>query len=187
MSKEEKGEIVYQGKMIEVIQQKVSFGEVEKTFEFARRAPGVRMLVISPEKKVLITKEYRREVDGWDYRLPGGKVFDSLVEYNEFLESGKDILRAAESAAIKEAKEEAGMEVINLKHMATSHCGATVEWNLYYFLVTKFEDLGEQDLELGEDIELTWQSFDEVKKLCLSGAIQEDRTVAVLLRYLMAS
>lgn len=82
MASQEK--IVYQGKIIEVVQQTRKTGDTEKLFEFARRSPGTRLIVRSGDK-VLLTKEYRTETGNWDYRLPGGKVFDTLEEYNRFL------------------------------------------------------------------------------------------------------
>lgn len=63
-----------------------------KTFEKARRAPGTRLIIPVGEDSILLTKEYRQEVDGYDFRLPGGKVFDSLEEYNSFLQSDEDII-----------------------------------------------------------------------------------------------
>ncbi len=178
-------EIAYQGRIIEVVRQKVKTGDKEQTFEFARRSPGTRLIVISPDQKILLTKEYRMETGNYDYRLPGGKVFDALTEYNQFLESGQDIIEKAQPAAIKEALEEVGIDVEEIKHIATSKAGATVVWDLYYFVVSKYAQRQQgQELEHGEDIKVIEVSFDEAKEICLDGRMQEDRSVAVLLRYL---
>ncbi len=176
--------IVYQGKIVEVVQQDFQAGTDKKVFEWARRAPGTRLIIVSPEKKILITKEYRAEAQGYDYRLPGGKVLDSLKEYNDFLADKKDMLAEAENAARREAREEVGLEIEGMRHLSTSKCGATMEWDLYYFLIEKFSDLGRQHLEAGEDIHIGWYTFEEVRDLCLTGKIQEDRSVGVLLRWL---
>ncbi|MEI6117757.1 MAG: hypothetical protein WCP92_00380 [bacterium] len=50
--------------------------------EIAKRSPGVRLIICDGDK-ILITNEFRKEVNTDDYRLPGGKVFDTLKEYNE--------------------------------------------------------------------------------------------------------
>lgn len=178
-------EIVYQGKIIEVVKQKVQTGDKEQVFEFARRSPGTRLIIVTPEKKILLTKEFRLESGGHDYRLPGGKVFDTLVEYNEFLKSGADILDKAKLAAEKEALEEVGITVDSMDYVATSKAGATVIWDLFYFAVDKYHQREHgQELEHGEDIEVIEVSFDEAKEICLDGRMQEDRSVAVLLRYI---
>jgi len=56
-------------------------GDKEVVFETARRAPGVRLIIVR-DGQMLITREFRNELDDYDYRLPGGKVFDTLDEYS---------------------------------------------------------------------------------------------------------
>ena len=175
-------EVVFKGKIIEVVQKKDE--ATGKVFEFARRSPGVRLIIVDQSgDKVLVTKEHRHEVGGWDYRLPGGKVFDTLEEYDSFLLSGDEVLGVAEKAAIKEAKEEAGVVVQEIKYLGTSHCGATIVWDLFYFLVSRFEK-GEQSLELGENIEIVQVDLEEARAMCLDGRISEDRSAMMLLKYL---
>lgn len=73
-----KEEIRYKGKLFEVVSEPV---EIEgKTFEFekVRRSPGVRLIMKDGQGNILLTREFRRELSKFDYRLPGGKVFDSL-------------------------------------------------------------------------------------------------------------
>jgi ADP-ribose pyrophosphatase len=175
--------ITYQGRMIEIVEQPMKIGEKEVTFEHARRAPGVRLIVPMPDGKILLTREYRTHLNGYDFRLPGGKVIDSLDEYNAFLASKADIKEAAHTAAIKEAREEAGLDVTDLELFSVSKCGGSMEWDLYYFVVKSFTQ-GEQSLEHGEDITPAPTSREEVKKMCLDGRIQEDRSALMLLRYL---
>jgi hypothetical protein len=69
-----------------------------------------------------------------------------------------------------------------------STCGASVIWDLYYFVIRQFEEHPDgQHLELGENIELKWVSHEETATLALEGSIKEDRSAAVLLRFLDAS
>lgn len=179
-------EIVFSGKMLEVVHQKMDLGGKEVTFERARRAPGVRLIIPSHDhSSFLITKEHRTEVGGDDYRLPGGKVFDTLEEYRTARERGVDMQTAATEAAKRELLEETGMTATSYTLLTTSHAGATVEWDLYYFLVggAKKTESG-QELEAGEEIEVLWLPKDEVRSLCMHGNMREDRSVAALLRYL---
>lgn len=179
--------ITYQGKIIEVVEYSP---DGARTFEKARRAPGTRTIVIH-EHKILLTREYRHELDSYDYRLPGGKVFDTLAQYNEFLNTNpthEQTLAAARAGAIREIKEEAGIELIvdQLSHFYTSICGATVQWDLYYFVANiTNKQIGTQALEDGEDITLAWYDFAKARELALDPAkMSEDRSVAVLLRWL---
>lgn len=174
--------ITHQGKIIEVVQKEVDINGKKKVFEYARRSPGTR-LIIPKGDAVLLTKEFRSELNNYDYRLPGGKVYDSLDEYNNALSSNIDINESAKTAAIKEAKEETGVEVKELSFFHKSVCGATVVWDLFYFVVNEFSE-SSQNLEDGEDITFEFIDKDAVKKMCLDGSISEERSALVLLRYL---
>jgi len=175
--------VIYQGKLLELVQQSIQIGDKQILREFARRAPGTRLIIPTKDEKILLTKEYRFEIKGYDVRLPGGKVLDSLEEYNAFLKSGADIDVKAREAAIKEAREEAGIVVDDLELFGVSRCGTSVEWDLYYFVVTSYSE-GETALELGEDITVMPTDREEVKRMCLDGRIQEERSALILLRYL---
>ncbi len=176
-------EISFQGKIVEVVKQPMKIGNKKIVFEFARRSPGIRLLIVDrAAKKLLLTKEYRHELDDHDYRLPGGKVFDTLDEYNLFLVSGKDIIEPATKWAVVEAQEETGLAIKNPKHFYTSINGATVVWDLLYFEVEDWEE-AEQQLEHGEDISVEWVSFVAAKDYALK-QMSEDRSAAVLLRWL---
>ncbi len=179
--------IKYQGKILEIVEFDVTQAGKNMVFEKARRSPGVR-LIIPSEGKILLSKEHRHEVGGYDYRLPGGKVIDKLTDYNAALAEGANIQEIAKEAAIREAREEVGLAVnaadLSLFHISV--CGTTVEWDLYYFIVNAFEKT-EQEFDEGEDI--TIESFDRetAKKMCLDGSINEERSALILLRYLSAS
>jgi 8-oxo-dGTP pyrophosphatase MutT (NUDIX family) len=175
--------IVYEGKMIEVVQESVEKNGQAVLYERARRAPGVRLIIRTPKGNFLISKERRHGLKEIDYRLPGGKVFDSLSDYKDFLKSGEDIKSKTEEAVKREGIEEAGIEPLQMEHYVTSACGGSLEWDLYYFVVNTYKEVGQQ-LEIHEEIETVEVSSEELKELALSGKMQEDRSVAVILKYL---
>ena len=177
-------EIYAKGKLFELVHQMQPDGRV---FEIARRAPGVRVIIADKtNKKVLLTKEYRNELNAWDYRLPGGKVFDTLDEYEAHRNSGDDILDAAKSKAKAEAAEEAGVTISDVELITKSTLGATVEWDLYIFEARDWHENEEgQALEVGEQIETgQWFSYEEVEELIVEGAMQEERVALALLRWI---
>lgn len=181
----------YRGRLIRIASQRMRFSNgKEQLFEFAERAPGVRILVTDGER-ILLTKEWRSESQNWDYRLPGGKVFDSLKEYLAQKEAeGNDLRQFARLAAQKELSEEASLQlpIETFKDIHHSVCGATVIWDLYYYLAEvscRIPDVGAVITGEGEHTHPEWFTFEEVQQLCLTGEVQEDRTVAVILRYLL--
>mgnify|MGYP000858075927 CR=1 FL=1 len=177
-------EIYAKGKLFELVHIVQPDGRV---FELARRAPGVRVIIADKaNKKVLLTKEFRNELNAWDYRLPGGKVFDTLDEFEAHRQSGENILDAAKAKAKGEAAEEAGMMIGDVELVTKSTLGATVEWDLYVFEALDWQENEQgQALEDGEQIETgQWFTFDEVEKMVLDGSMQEERVALAFLRWI---
>ena len=98
-----------------------------------------------------------------------------------------DIIAEATDAAIREAREEAGIVIEHPELIHISHCGANIEWDLYYFVATHFEDTGEheRDDEGESDLTTAWYTFDEIRTKILANEMSEDRSVAVVLKWMM--
>jgi len=176
--------ILKRGNMFELVHIEQPDGRI---FEVARRAPGVRLVIADhPNRKLLLSKEFRRELNDWDYRLPGGKVFDSLEEYDKFRKLGGDITQAAASKGKAEGHEEVGIEINGLKLIKKSTLGATVEWDLFVFEATDWQaHPAGQKLEAGEEIEADkWFSYDEAEQMVMDGKMQEERIALILLQWL---
>lgn len=153
-----------------------------KRFEFAQRAPGTRT-IIDNGKEILLIEEFRTEQNTIDLRLPGGKVYDTLDEY--LLNMQEDKLFKAKEGAIREIKQETGIIVKDLELVKVSKCGATVIWDLYYF-VSKGEIVQkEQELDDDEKIKTVWMQYKDVIQACIDGKVNEDRTLGILLKYLL--
>lgn len=171
--------IPFKGIIGEIVHTEQSNGRV---FEKYRRPPGTRLVIVSPDNRILVTKEHRHETGGVDLRLPGGKVRDTLDSYHKLLISGQDMVEAASEAATAEALQETGLIVHNLELITKANAGATVEWDLYYFRVNDYEESPDgQQLEYGEDIEVTWVSPDEIRTAILNGKMKEWRSIGVLM------
>jgi len=176
-----KEKIVFQWKIIEVVHQTMKIGKHELVFEIAKRSPWVR-LIICDKDKILLTKEYRKELKWLDYRLPGGKVFNALAEYNK---NKKNIKKYALAAAKHECEEETGLIAQDPKLYHISTAWATVEWDLYYYIVKKFKHHAKwQQLEAWEYIDVEWKTKKEILALIKKWEMHEDRSVGVLLKYL---
>ena len=176
-----KEEIVFQWKIIEVVQQTVKIGDKELLREIAKRSPWVR-LIISNGDKILLTKEFRKELNAFDYRLPWGKVFDTLKEYNEHR---NDIGTYALLAVKRECEEETWLIPLDISLYHVSKVWATIERDLHYYVIKKFTRHAQwQQLELGEHITVEWKTKQEIQDIIKKWWMQEDRSVGVLLRYL---
>lgn len=173
--------IKYEGKIIRIVGKVSPSG---KELETAIRPPGTRILIHDVEQdRILLTHEIRLDI-GDDFRLPGGKVRNTNSDWDLIKDSPRldsEII----TAGSKESREECGYELLNPKvfTVATSG-GPTIKWDLYYIVATEFTNLGHQELEADEEITMQWYSIPEVIDLCLSGKIQEGRSVAAILQYL---
>jgi ADP-ribose pyrophosphatase YjhB (NUDIX family) len=171
--------IAFKGIIGEIVHEKQPDG---RTFEYYRRSPGVRVVLISQENKILLTRELRRETGGVDLRLPGGKVRDTIEQYRELLESDTSLEEAARQTAITEVLEETGYEIQNPSLLMIANNGTTVEWDLYYFVARDYsENLARQQLGVGENIETVWMSADQIRTAIRNGEMHEWRTVGVIL------
>ncbi len=153
-----------------------------------RRPPGIRALIVNEKKQILLSKEFRYELNCWDYRLPGGKVFDSLNDYKIALKNNT-VMENVLKTVPKEVLEEVGLIISNPKLLKVSLDGAGVIWDLYYFEIKEYtkSNTGPK-LEENEIINgYQWFDFDEVIEMCQRLEIHEDRTVGVLLSYILNS
>lgn len=151
-----------------------------------RRPPGIRALIINDKKEILLSREFRYELECWDYRLPGGKVFDTLEDFRVALKNNT-VDEEADKTVFKEVLEEVGININNPKLIKVSKDGASVIWDLYYYEIKDFK-LSEDGAHNEEDEIINgyvWKSFDEIIELCKTNSIHEDRTVGVLLTYVL--
>lgn len=168
---------VFSGHLGEVVQTVQPDGRV---FERFRRPPGVRLVIIS-NGQILLTDEYRSETGTVDLRLPGGKVFDDKESFAEARHAGR-LSEAVEEAVRREALEEVGIVVSGAELLTVAQAGATVEWDLYYFLVRDFTPApGGPSPEEGEDITPRWLGPGEVILAIKGCRMSEWRSVGVLL------
>jgi 8-oxo-dGTP pyrophosphatase MutT (NUDIX family) len=174
-----KDDVVFSGRVGEVLHTTQPDGRV---FERYRRPPGTRLVIVTPDKKIIMTREHRQETGGVDLRLPGGKVRDTLEEFHKLIENGADIVTASKEAAIKEGSEEVGVTINSLELLTKATAGATVEWDLYYFITSDYKEKVEgQELGTGEQIERVELDPSEIRQAISNGEMQEWRSVGVLL------
>ena len=182
----------YRGRLIRIFTQETVLPNGKKLdFEFAERSPGVRVLVHT-SSGLLLNREWREENKSYDMRLPGGKVFDTLLDYIAKRDIAEEqILQIARAAACRELLEETGLSVqeSSCNFHNKSVCGATVVWDLWYFSVEFDAEphlRGQQISHEGESTAPFWVTNSEALELCLNGRVSEDRSAAFLFRHLLS-
>lgn len=89
--------IIYQDAWLTLYQDEIEFPDGSQgTYAWVDRKNGVGVVVVTPDNRLLLHREYRHVIGGYSWEVPGG---------------GIDEGETPEQAAIRELKEEAGIEV----------------------------------------------------------------------------
>jgi 8-oxo-dGTP pyrophosphatase MutT (NUDIX family) len=181
-------EIVFEGKLGAIVDFPVLVDEgngyVLKKFQRFVRPPGTR-IIAKKGNIIFLQKERRLETNnGFDWRLPGGKVLDTWNEYKQYLNKDipEDIIL---TAAAKELREEAGLSSGKLSLYRKSSCGASVTWDLYYVIGEEVTEETRTTVEAEEIVDGKWFSFEEITNMIKNKEIDEDRTIAILLQLIL--
>jgi 8-oxo-dGTP pyrophosphatase MutT (NUDIX family) len=141
-----------------------------RTFEYAYRVDGTRILAINEHNQILITSEYRLEQNRTDYRLPGGKL--------DF--SSEDILQAA----ARELREETGVMASKMQLLWSTTPEATIRFRRHFVLASDLTYQA-QNLSEGEKISVNWYTLEDAYTMAIDGRISEEISALAVIRYLV--
>ena len=181
----------YRGRIFEILTTPMLVGGKRKDFETAVRPPGVRVIALDMETRIVyLTKELRAETGGWDVRVPGGKVFDDIASYRPYyptprtLTAQHPLMRHVFDAAEREADQELGAKLRQMEFVAKSVCGATVHWDLF-FVTAQVDRVEQANAEPGEVIRAHTVEWGEALALIDAGVLSEERSAIWLRRVLL--
>ena len=161
---------IYQGPIFKVVQDQVELpegkGQAQRDLIFHNGA--VAVIAITPEKKMILVKQYRKAVEATSYEIPAGK-----------LEAGEHA--DPKAAALRELEEETGytgqLELVYDFYTAIGFCNEKIK--LYKVSdLTKVENPRPQDED--ETLELFEVSLEEAHQLLQTGDICDAKTIMAL-------
>ena len=136
-------------------------------FEFGSWA---NVVALTRQNEVVLVKQYRHGVGDALLEFPGG-----VIEKDEDITAG---IR-------RELLEETGYQVSRVVPVGKLYPNPALQTNtMYCFLAFDAEKVAEQDLDIGEDIEVHLMPFDELIELTKSNQFPHALDVAVLFQAL---
>lgn len=159
--------VVFSGRNFVVHNRKVTLQDgSEEVHEYVWRTDGTRIIAFNAAGRVLLTREFRHELDGHDWRIPGGKVDPGEVP---------------ESAAQREFREETGFVAERLHFLWATTPDSTVRYRRYFYLASGLTEV-EPDREVGERLTVHWKHLSKAVEMALAGEILEEISALAILR-----
>ena len=146
----ENAEQVFKGQIFDVYhwRQEMFDGSTE-TFEMLKRPDTIKIIAIKDKKIVILEEEQPDHKFFLD--LPGGR---HDVEFETELDAAK-----------REMLEETGMSFKTWRLIKVEQPYNKIDWFVYLFVATDFENQQDQKLDAGERIEVKPLGFKELKRL----------------------
>lgn len=141
---------VFEGKIFSIYQwqQKMYDGTFE-TFEKLKRVDTVGVVAVTEDNKIIVTKQEQPGCPLF-YGLAGGRI-----------DPGEDVA----TAALRELREEAGMEPKTLEPWFALRPSDKIDWIIYTAIAKKCRTVGDLQLDAGEKIILEALNFADFVKL----------------------
>jgi 8-oxo-dGTP pyrophosphatase MutT (NUDIX family) len=157
------------GKKFKVFGQNVKEKDgTESLHTWVWRRDGVRIIAVDARGRMLLQREFRYELDGYDWKLPGGKL---------------DRDESIEAAASRELREETGVSANTWIRLSSTIPDSSVRFQRHFFVATGLT-MGAPNRDNGEAISVHWVTADEARKRALDGSVQEEIAALAILRYL---
>jgi len=164
LSREDK----YQGKIVSVHVDKVLLPNGNTSVrEVVDHVDGVAVLALDEENRVLTVTQYRYVFGTTLLELPAGK-----------LDTGEDPV----TGALRELKEETGAVPGVFQSLGTIIPAPGCYGEVLHLFLARDLRMEEQQLDPGEFLNVERIPFDEMVRRCLTGEIEDAKTVAAVLK-----
>ncbi len=158
---------IYSGKVIHVVKDQVELDDGTLSYREVVKHNGGVCIALKDGDYYYLVRQFRYALNDELLEFPAGKI-----------EKGE----LPDLAIIREAREETGYEVKNIKKLGyvIPTCGYDNEI-IYLYYGEAGENIG-QHFDVDERIELEKYTFKQIKKMILDGTINDSKTIALMYR-----
>ncbi|TJX61439.1 NUDIX hydrolase [Soehngenia saccharolytica] len=158
-----KSERIYDGKILNLRVDTVELPDKKYSKREIVEHPGaVAIIAINENKEMIMIRQYRKAIDKILLEIPAGKL-----ELNEEpIESAK-----------RELKEETGYTADKIEYVMEFYTSPGFSNEKIYLFLAQGLTEGEQELEVGEYIDVEKYSLDELMKMIKLGEIVDSKTI----------
>lgn len=164
-----KRELVHKGRIIDVYRDdmRTPSGAIEK-YDVVEHKGACSMVAIDEDGKILMVRQYRIAIQKESLELPAGGI-----------NPGED----PKTCAMRELEEETGYRVEEAEHLidvftSVGFCNEKI----YLYYADKLIP-SKQNLDFDEYVQVERYTLDEIVAMCLSGEIEDSKTVAGIFAY----
>ncbi len=162
--------VAYSCDGFDVVNEQVQLPDgTETEFDYLAEEESVVILPFRPDGEVVVIDEWRHAVKRVNRGLPAGTLEDG---------------EAPAEAVGRELREETGYEPGTVHHLTTVEpANGFSDALFHYFLAEGCEQVGDQELDTDESIEVTTVSFDELESAVAEGELRDGRSAFGVLYY----
>lgn len=160
-------ERIYEGRILNLRKDKVLVKDGKTSYrEIVEHNGGVALAAVTPEGKMVMVRQYRKAADKAVLEVPAGKI-----------EKGEDHRLTAK----RELKEETGYTAGRIEPITSFYSSIGYSTEVIYLYYATDLTPGETDFDDNEAIEILEYGLPELKRMVLSGEIEDSKTIAAIL------
>lgn len=160
-------EMIYEGRILNLRKDKVHVKDNQTSYrEIVEHNGGVALAAVTPERKMVMVRQYRKAAEKAILEVPAGKI-----------EKDEDHRLTAE----RELKEETGYSAGKIEYITSFYSSIGYSTEVIYLYYATELTPGETDFDDNESIEILEYDLKELKEMVFSGAIEDAKTIAAIL------
>lgn len=169
----ENRELIYNGGILDYYQDTMRFsnGNIEK-WDYIEHKPVVAIVPIDENDNIICVKQYRPAIGKYSIEIPAGGIGDDVDP---------------KIGALRELREETGYEcdIEKVCHLVDTYTSVGYTNELIYIYEGKVTKKGKTELDDNEFINVEHYSIDDLVKMIFSGDIEDGKTVAAIMSYIV--